>query len=96
MSLPTFEAIHAPRIDLPEVREGESASESVPVALLAASRHDEPVVTRRELGSYYRVYQFMFCFVFARSLTASLQYITLGITYVLPFLLVIQRTRFQC
>jgi hypothetical protein len=87
MSLPTLEATR-----VPEVRKGESASESVPVtsdSAAAANHHDEPVVTRRELGSYCRVYHHMVCSVFARSLTASFQYTTLGITCVWLVLLVI-------
>ena len=81
MSLPTLEA--TPVLDS-EVREGESTSESVPVTSdsTAAPNHDEPIVTRRELGSYYRMYHYMFCSAFAKSLTTSFQYFTLEITWV--------------
>ncbi|KAN0128536.1 Autophagy-related protein 22-like protein [Lactarius tabidus] len=53
MSLPTFEATRALELTLPEVQKGESVSESDPVATITSPKHDEPVVTRRELGSYY-------------------------------------------
>lgn len=41
---------------VPEIRKAENASDSIP-ATPAAPSHDEPVVTRRELWSYYRVYR---------------------------------------
>lgn len=59
MSLPTFEATHTPELTLPEVQKGESVSESDPISTITASNYEEPVVTRRELGSYYRVYHSM-------------------------------------
>ena len=95
MSLPTLEAT---RVLDSEVREGESTSESVPVTSdsTAAPNHDEPVVTRQELGSYYCVYHYMFCSAFAKSLTASFQYITLEITCVQLVLLVIDSSAKSC
>jgi hypothetical protein len=66
MSLPTFEATHALELTLPEVQKGESVSESDPVATITSPKHDEPVVTRRELGSYYRVYHSMLFVWFSR------------------------------
>ncbi len=60
MSLPTLEATPVSELALPEVRKDESAYESVPVTSVAAPSHDEPVATRRELWSYYRVYHYIF------------------------------------
>ena len=92
MLSPILEATPVPELALPEVRKDESASESVPMAPVAAPSYDEPVVTRRELWSYYCVYPSLF----AISLTASLQCINLGITYVSLVLLVVQSTGFGC
>jgi hypothetical protein len=76
MSLPTLEA--NPAI-LPEAQKDDNAS--VPVTPVTPQSYDEPVVTRRELWSYYGVYQYIFL-SFEMLLTASLQHIPLGITYV--------------
>ena len=63
MSLPTPKATFVPELVLPEVWNHGSASESLPVAPVSAPSHDEPIVTRRELWSYYCVYHIsFFCF----------------------------------
>ena len=50
-----LEATPVPVLALPEFRKDESAPETVPAPPGADSSHDEPVVTRRELWSYYCV-----------------------------------------
>lgn len=61
MSPRLLEATLVPEVALPEVLKDESAPESVPVGPVADLSHDEPVVTRRELWSYYRAYHYLFC-----------------------------------
>ena len=61
MSSRLLEATLVPEVALPEVLKAENAPESIPVAPVADLSHDEPVVTRRELWSYYRVYPYLFC-----------------------------------
>ena len=93
MSLHTLEAKTASNDILPEILKDESTT--VPVTLVTAQCGDEPVVTRRELLSYYCVYHRTIVDVFvAILLTSSLQYFTLGTTYVPLVLFVIQTTRF--
>ena len=91
MSLPTLEAKTASDDILPEIQKDESPT--IPVTPVTAQCVDEPVVTRRELWSYYCVYH---CTIFdlfiAISLTSSLQYFTPGTTYVPLVLFVIQTT----
>ncbi|KAH9018896.1 MFS general substrate transporter [Lactarius pseudohatsudake] len=53
MSLPILEATLIPEFALPEIRKDESATEPAPVSPVAVPSHDGPVVTRRELWSYY-------------------------------------------
>ena len=84
MSLPTLET--NPAI-LPEPRKDENAS--VLVTHVTPQSYDEPVVTRRELWSYYGMYQYIFL-SFEMLLIVSLQHIPLGITYVSIVLLDIQ------
>ena len=55
MSSSMLEATLVPVLALPEFRKDESAPETVPAPPGADSSHDEPVVTRRELWSYYCV-----------------------------------------
>ena len=57
MSSSMLEATLVPVLALPEFRKDESAPETVPAPPVADLSHDEPVVTRRELWSYYCVYQ---------------------------------------
>lgn len=64
MSLPTFEATHTPELALPEAQKGESIPESDPIVTITVPNYEEPVVSRRELGSYYRVYHSMFFVLF--------------------------------
>jgi hypothetical protein len=67
MSLPTPEPTLVPELALPEVQnDGSASAESFPVAPAYAPSHDEPVVTRRELWSYYCVYHTSF-FLFGKS-----------------------------
>jgi hypothetical protein len=83
MSLPTFEANTVSDDILPEILKDESTT--IPVTPVTAQCGDEPVVTRRELWSYFCVYHCTIVdFFVAISLTSSLQYITLGTTYALP------------
>lgn len=49
-----------PELALPEDQNDGSTSEPFQVAPVSAPSHDEPVVTRRELWSYYRVYHISF------------------------------------
>ncbi|KAI9467373.1 MFS general substrate transporter [Lactarius psammicola] len=53
MSLPIPEATPVPEATPLEIQKDGSAFESVPVTPVTAPSHDEPVVTRRELWSYY-------------------------------------------
>ena len=93
MSLPTLEAKTASDDILPEIQKDESPT--IPVTAVTAQCGDEPVVTRRELWSYYCVYHCTIVDLFiAISLTSSLQYFTPGTTYVPLVLFVIQTTRF--
>jgi hypothetical protein len=62
MSPPVLEATLVPELTLHEVRNDGSASESFPVAPDSAPSYDTPVVTRRELWSYYRVYHSIIMF----------------------------------
>jgi hypothetical protein len=86
MSLPTLETNIASDDILPESLKDESTT--IPVTPDTAQCGDGPVVTRRELWSYFCVYHCTIVdFFVAISLTSSLQYITLGIPYVslVPF-----------
>ena len=57
--LPTLEASPVSEVISPETQKDEDASVSVtPVS--PQSHHDEPVVTRRELWSYYCVFYYTF------------------------------------
>jgi hypothetical protein len=80
--LPALEASPVSEVIPPEIQKDEDVSVSVtPVA--PQSYHDEPVVTRRELWSYYCVYHYIFLHcLLQRLLTYSLQCIHLEITYV--------------
>jgi hypothetical protein len=82
MSLPTLEANTISEIILPEAHKDEKASVLVtPVA--PQSYEHEPVVTRREMWSYYCVYHSLYVFTFfCSSLTTFPQYIPLGTMYV--------------
>jgi hypothetical protein len=60
MSPHSIEATPVPDLALPEIRKDESAPESVPAVPVADLSHDEPVVTRRELWSYYCVYHYIY------------------------------------
>ncbi len=61
MSLPTLEATPVPEVTLPEIQKDESGPVPVtPVTAPSHDAHDEPVATRRELWSYYRVYHYIF------------------------------------
>lgn len=53
--LPTLEANPVSEVIPPETQKDEDASISV-TPVIPQSYHDEPVVTRRELWSYYCVY----------------------------------------
>lgn len=64
MSPHLLEETRLPELTLPEVRKDESAPESVPAATVADLSHDEPVVTRRELWSYYSEYHYIFLLLF--------------------------------
>ena len=95
MSLPTLEGNTASDDILPEILKDESTT--ITDTPVTAQYGDEPVVTRRELWSYYCVYHCTIVDIFvAISLTSSLQYITLGTPYVPLVLFVIQTTRFSC
>ena len=96
MSPPVLEATLVPELTLSDIRNDRSASDNFQVALDSASSQDEPVVIRRELWSYFRVYHSIILVFFATSLIASLQYFTLEITYVSLVLLGIQSTGFRC
>ncbi|KAF8261784.1 hypothetical protein EI94DRAFT_762641 [Lactarius quietus] len=52
MSVLTLEADPVSKVILPEIQKDESTS--VPVTAVTSQSYDEPVVTRRELWSYYR------------------------------------------
>lgn len=61
MPLPTIEANSISEGILPEIQKDDRAAvqDSTPAT---AQNYDEPVVTRRELWSYYRMYNFLvFC-----------------------------------
>ena len=60
MSLHLLEETPLPELTLPEVRKDERTPESVPVVSVADLSRDEPVVTRRELWSYYCEYHSIF------------------------------------
>jgi hypothetical protein len=57
MSLPTLEVNSVSKVILPEIKKDESTS--VQVTPVTVQNYDEPVVTRRELWSYYRVYHYI-------------------------------------
>lgn len=57
MSLPAFEENPVSGLNLPEIQKEEGTP--FPVTLATAQSHDEPVVTRLELWSYYRVYHYV-------------------------------------
>ena len=61
MLQPTLEATPVSEVVLPEIQKDESAS--IPVTPVASQIHNEPVVTRRDLRSYYRVYLYIFLFL---------------------------------
>ena len=92
MSLPTLEVNPASEAILPKIH--KDANASVPVTPVIPDSYDEPVVTQRELWSYYCVYHYIHL-SFAILSTAS-QYIPLGITYVSLVQLVIPSTGFKC
>ena len=60
MSLHLLEETRLQELTLPEIRKDERAPESVPVVTVADLSRDEPVVTRRELWSYYCEYHSIF------------------------------------
>jgi hypothetical protein len=68
MSSHLLEAAPVPDLALPEIRKDESAPETVPAAPVADLSHDEPVVTRRELWSYYCAYHYIFQYLLTTSL----------------------------
>lgn len=57
MSVPTLEVAPVSEVILPEIQKYESTS--VLVTPVIAQNYDEPVVTRRELWSYYRGYHYI-------------------------------------
>ena len=58
MPLPTLEANSIPEGILPDIQKDDRAS--VQDEPTIAQNYDEPIATRRELWSYYRMYNFPF------------------------------------
>jgi hypothetical protein len=58
MPLPTLKANSISEDILPEIPKNDRAA--VPDTPASTQDYDEPIVTRRELWSYYRMYNFLF------------------------------------
>jgi hypothetical protein len=68
MPLPALKAYSISEVALPEIQRGDKAA--VPDTSATEHNYDEPVVTRRELWSYYRMCNFLvfFCIINSFSL----------------------------